>query len=292
MQNLRRSVKSIRLAVEHGGSPPLLREVTEAINSACYRHWCAEYQSTAEELVSSIAGGVPTPALSASGLETDEVVLTRYLAHYLNPENHHGLNDMFLRAVLGPEASGLEADWSARCSVAYEVGLGSYVTEEGHQLSGRIDIVIRGEDFAFAIEHKVRSPQDSDAETGLRQLQRYGHLLENWDVEDERLIKILLSPGGRSYANWQGVSHRDLVQRATPLLDDDAISEQAQANLRSLLIDLLLGPYERCLGVMDEIHDISLRAASASQYLGVMDEFESLLQRHSELTHIILVGRS
>ncbi len=257
-----------------------------------------EHLPLAQEIITVIEKGIPTPVLTVCGRGTQEIRFTRYLAYFLNPQKNHGLGASLLRRVLGHEADifGLKTDWAEECSVEPEFWLGNYPDKSGRKTGCFSDIGIVGSDFAFVIEQKISSGEGPAGETGLSQLRRYSKVLEenpNPALAGKKVIKIYLTPSGREKRdidNWLPISHLQIIERARQCLAETGISSVARENLRRLLIDLCLGPYDETEELISEIEDAAVGITGDPVSLQEVVKFRRLVENNRLLINLLLEG--
>lgn len=113
--------------------------------------------------------------MDVSGYPHYENVASRILAFYLNPKGEHGMDDLVLKSLL--QLAEIE---SASDMIKVTIDL-ECLTEKGN----RIDLVIRGEDFAIGIENKIFHWLANDLEDYSKTLVSIGK---------SKIGRILLSP--------------------------------------------------------------------------------------------------
>jgi hypothetical protein len=227
---------------------------------------------------------------------TQEIRFTRYLAYFLDPQKNHGLGTSLLRCVLDQEACsfGLQENWVDDCSVIPEFWLGNYIDKNGRKTGCFSDIGIGGSDFAFVIEQKISSGEGPAGETGLSQLRRYSKVLEeNPAFAGKKVIKIYLTPSGREKGDiddWLAISHLQIIERARQRLADTGISSVARENLRRLLIDLSLGPYDETEELISEIEGAAVGITGDPVSIQEVVKFRRLVENNRLLVNLLLEG--
>lgn len=110
--------------------------------------------------------------MEVSGYPQYENVCSNILAFYLDPRQEHGLNDLFVVAIL--------RIFNKSCSTKVKL-----VTREYPTTSGRLDIVVEGDEFTIAIENKIFHWLAND-------LDDYAASIVNCNNKYENNIKIVL----------------------------------------------------------------------------------------------------
>ncbi len=168
-------------------------------------------------------------ALDFLGLSQSEEVHSNVLAWLLNPQQHHGLGDYFLKMFLlrtGAQAEVGTYDWSGT-SVQRE-----WPNEVDGQ-PGFLDILMVNESKGFlcAIENKVFSSEHSE------QLTRYRKALER-DYPDFTKHYVFLSPNGvRPYREeerkyWMPANYATVLNLVEQAIENTEVREDVRAFLR------------------------------------------------------------
>lgn len=110
--------------------------------------------------------------MEVSGYPHYENVCSNILAFYLDPMQEHGLNDLFVVAIL--------RIFNRNCSTKVKI-----VNREYSTTSGRLDILVQGEEFTIAIENKIFHWLAND-------LDDYADSVANFNNKSENNIKIVL----------------------------------------------------------------------------------------------------
>jgi len=220
----------------------------------------------ANELLTLLAAGRPTPVLSVCGRGTAEIRFTQYLAYFLSPESPHGLGDDVLRAFLEgvesaaldhPDKGGLpfrdsdlisQSDLT-KCVVHAETGIGKAEIGERHAASRdcTLDILILHPDWYVAVEQKVKASEGTHGSEKSGQLSDYDKALDRLPrLGDRPGYRVYLKPHANvrlTSARWIALEHGDVVERLVDLLKDPRPAV-ATANLQRLLADLISGVLE------------------------------------------------
>ncbi|WP_171038139.1 PD-(D/E)XK nuclease family protein [Aquibacillus sediminis] len=241
-----------------------------------------------------IKEGVPTPVLSVCGKGTQEIRFTKYFAYYLDEKKFHGLVSECLKAAFDQEAiaAGLLDDWYQGCDVFSEYNLGKIT---GYDLNNYIDILIKGDDFVVCVEQKLLSGESNTNETNLGQLERYSlALTQNEEFKDVQVIKIYLTPNESiptSSTDWIAMSHEKLVKRLIPLISNEKLSSTAVENVKRLLLDFILGPYESTDQVIYNLYERAQQVVRSGYAVSKTQAFIDLLQKHHLLLQILRGGK-
>jgi hypothetical protein len=178
-------------------------------------------------------------------ISTDLTHDPKYLAYFLDYKNNHGLDKLLFETLFTQYLMDFQID--IKPDTEYKIIDEFYLplNIEGKELiNNSIDIAILSNNFNIFIEQKIHSGESINPKTELSQLVRYGNAIEN-AFPKQKNIKIFLTPSGQipeNANNWIGLSHLALVEKAMQLLNSD-LSNIAQSNLRSFLMDLSIGPY-------------------------------------------------
>lgn len=273
-------------------------ETIERIRSAYHRDWEVRRLGEAQALRASLADGIPVPVLSVCGHGTAETRYTQYLAYFLNPLKPHGLGVRYLDGLLSLmrlSNPSIPSDMDVTGAIVEaEVYIGSAPGHNDRPVGCTCDIVVECPGYVVFIEHKVKSGQSANPNSGDRQLVRYDIAIDgNSAYRSPSRIRIYLTPGGNAsfgLVEWFGLSHFDLAQVALDLLrSGGGLSTTARENLLRFAIDLALGPYERA---EDEIRDLEARAISASwdTDFGERLRFDRIVDRNRLLVDLLLEG--
>lgn len=137
------------------------------------------------------------------GCEYNEKIHSNLLAWLLNPEESHGLKDLFLcsfiREVFNKEI--------------YTLGI-IHVEREIHDTDGIPDIVIEGKDWRLVIENKIYSNEGPD------QTIKYAKSYEIAGGIGERYFLVFLTPGGKEplSSSFHPVSYKTIAKLLEQLL--------------------------------------------------------------------------
>jgi len=246
---LQESVDRIRMQADSQRLPSII----EAIGRAMLSDFELRDRPRYERLLRAIRGeGIPLAALSVCGRGTREIRYTQLLRYFLDPNEPHGLGSRVLAAAVGPQFVESRRDvdnpnWdTARVDAEYP--LGEIESSKGKIIACVVDLLIQLGNHVVLIEHKVNSPESGVIASGeASQLKRYSLALEKNlpHLASRDVVKILLTPEGRAPRedmDWLPLSHQQLVDRISLLLDDRSLSVVSRHNLCSFLWDLLSGP--------------------------------------------------
>ena len=277
--------------------PPGLNEIIASIKKVFQDYWRDEHLPLAINIAKTIGEGIPTPVLSVCGKGTREIRFTKYLAYFMDSKKDHGLGSLLLSTAFDEIARDfkLAEDWADDCTVIPEYWLGRLANKKsGKKRDCICDIGIVGSDFLFAIEHKILSGEGPAGETGLTQLQRYSRAIDkNPEFKDKIIIKIYLTPTGKEnkgVMDWLPMSHLHIIKQAQQCLAGTNISETARENLRRLLIDLFLGPYEETEELILEMKDAALSLTVDPVSLHEVVKFRRLVENNRLLINMLLGG--
>jgi hypothetical protein len=227
-----------------------------AIKNEVKKHLSNKSEEYIKQVERVVEQGIPTPVLTICGKGTQEIRFTKYLTYFLDKHNHHGLNYNVLKYAFEPEAKrmGLPKDWYMDCEIFSEYYLG---TIEGYSIHNYIDILIKGNGFVIGVEQKLLSGESNTDVIDIGQLDRYSLALkQNQEFKNLKQVKIYLTPNSvlpSSVNDWSPLSHENLVTRILPLLDEKEISVNAKENLKRLLLDWILGPYDKTESLLNRI---------------------------------------
>jgi len=127
-----------------------------------------------------------------------ENVCSNILSFYLNPNNEHGLGDLFFSSLM--ELVGKSAEHQENVQVSREVS-----TKKG----GRLDIVIESDDKIVGIENKIYHQLNND-------FKDYSLTIDNWaKVNGLETTKIVLSIKKEPDIThgFVSVTHEDLLKK-------------------------------------------------------------------------------
>lgn len=260
--------------------------------------WEAEHIPKAEKIYNAFKRGIPTPVLTVCGKGTREIRFTKYLAYYLDPNNVHGLGCEFLRTVIDPiikdNYENLEVDYKNEIIVTPESYIGTYISESGLQIGCTCDIVIESKDFVIFIEQKLLSAEDYNGTADIRQLERYTSVInKNTKYKNKEKIKIFLTPEGKEAKksdDWISISHMDFVEYCIKYLSKNNLNNTSKENLKSLLIDLIIGPYEDSSDLLFQIKELTSKLLSKKIKIQDILTFKKLVKENDELIKIITEG--
>ncbi|MFW5891711.1 MAG: hypothetical protein ACOCUI_05780 [bacterium] len=68
------------------------------------REWKNKNNTFLNNFIDKYYNAFPVPVLTVCGKGTREIRFTKYLAYFLDPSNSHGLQDLYLKAVLSNQA--------------------------------------------------------------------------------------------------------------------------------------------------------------------------------------------
>lgn len=132
-----------------------------------------------------------------------EEVCSRILAFYLNPNAEHGMNDLWLSALL--KVAG-KSDW---CDYRHNIKIN---TEE-YANGKRIDITIISEDYVIAIENKITA--------GLyNPLDVYKNYISNTYPNKKQLLIVLSIKHLMTANDFQRCSYQDLFNEVNSHIGD------------------------------------------------------------------------
>lgn len=255
-----------------------LSEKILSIKQTFESHWQENYVPLAKKLKSKLYDGVPTPVLTVCGQGTREIRFTKYLSYFLDPKKDHGLGTSFLKSVFDPYADHFPSTWFDECEVIPEMWIGK------HSKSGNCycDIGIIGSNFAIILEQKIISGESFGSRVGLRQLQRYSEAVkENHEYCSKHIIKLFLTPTGKKpikSEDWIAMSYHDIIDRGYNLLRKGNFSITARENLRCLLMDLIVGPYEDVDEMIDNMKVVSSKLLCGGYNLYDILRFSSIVE--------------
>lgn len=273
----------------------ILSKSIENIKQSFQKNWHEEHLPYIKHVSSAIKNGLPTPVLTVCGKGTMEIRFSRYLAYFLDPSKKHGLGGTFLKTVLREETQSFGKDWFEHCRVYHEYWLGIYNYKSGKKIDCYCDIAVIGDEFACIIEQKILSSEDTGgSSSGTRQLRRYSMAISNNpEFSNKVIIKIYLTPTGKmggEIDGWSALSHEDLISRATKLLAEDNLTNTAKENLRRLLIDLSIGPYQKTEKNIDEIEKTADLLLDKGFNLSLLLKFRRLVNNNRKMIKVITEG--
>ena len=296
IQRLENTIKQIKDAVAEKEDISILADSIVSIKRAFESHWQENYIPFAEKILDKLIEGIPTPVLTVCGQGTREIRFTQYLAYYLDPSKDHGLGNILLKAVLGPVTKELTLDWANDCEVIPEIWIGNYFNEHGKKVGCNCDIGILSRNFVIMIEQKILSGEDTGKTVGLSQLQRYSEVLEsNRDYSDKQVIKVFLTPSGRvpekaKAIGWISMSYGDIIDNCYNVLKKGNLNITARENLRSLLVDLIIGPYEDTEDLIVEIKKLANSLVVGNYNLIDIVGFRGITDENSLLINVLMEG--
>jgi len=260
--------------------------------------WEEEHIPKAEKINKALERGISTPVLTVCGKGTREIRYTKYLAYYLDPYSFHGLGSEFLESVIDPiikeNYSGIQLNYKKIIKVNPEEYIGTYISKTDLKIGCTCDIVIEGRDFTIFIEQKLLSAEDYNNSADIRQLERYTQVInENIKYRDKKKFKIFLTPKGKDAKrsdDWVSVSHMDLIGNSIKYLTESNLNNTTKENLKSLLIDLVIGPYEDSSDLMLQIKESTSKLLSKKINIQDVLTFKKLLKENIELIKIITEG--
>lgn len=284
-------------AMSQGRLNKRLPAVIEQISRSYHESWETRRLKEAQQLIASLAEGIPVPALSVSGHGTAEPKFTQYLAYFLDPSKPHGLGARYLEGLISrlrlSNPSVPSHIDTTEADVAAEVFIGNVPGREGRRVECRCDMVVTGPGYVIFIEHKVNSGQSLNPNSDDSQLKRYDIAIDQGSAyKGLSQIRIYLSPKGKASSglySWLGLSHKDLAQTGLDLLKDGGLPLVARENLKRFIIDVLIGPYEQA---EDDIRELETRAISATQGVdfGERIRFDRMVDRNRPLVDLLLEG--
>ncbi|OPL10288.1 MAG: hypothetical protein AVO34_11395 [Firmicutes bacterium ML8_F2] len=118
-------------------------------------------------------------------------------------------------------------------------------------------------------------------------------LEENPAFAGKKVIKIYLTPSGREKGDiddWLAISHLQIIERARQRLADTGISSVARENLRRLLIDLSLGPYDETEELISEIEGAAVGITGDPVSIQEVVKFRRLVENNRLLVNLLLEG--
>ena len=268
------------------------------IRNTFEKTWESEHIPKAKKINNSFERGISTPVLTVCGKGTREIRYTKYLAYYLDPNNLHGLGCEFLRSTIDPiikeNYENLELNYKNKFKVTPEAYIGTYISKSGLKIGCTCDIVIESNDFAIFIEQKLLSAEDYNNTADIRQLERYTSVIsKNIKYINKNKIKIFLTPKGKEAKksdDWISVSHLDLIENSIQYLTENNLNNTSKENLKSLLVDLVIGPYEDSSDLLFQIKESTSKLLSKKIKIQDILTFKKLVKENNELIKIITEG--
>ena len=297
IQKLKNAINHIKDAVAEQGNTSNLANNIASIKQAFESHWQENYIPLAEKILDKLNEGIPTPVLTVCGQGTREIRFTRYLAYYLDPSKSHGLGNRVLKSVLGTIAKEFNPDWAENCEIIPEKRLGNYPDGQGKEAGCFCDIGITGDSFAIIIEQKILSGESMGRTTGLSQLIQYAEVLkENQNYMGKQVIKVFLTPSGEvpvkaKAVGWIGMSYGEVIENCYEILKKAHLTATARENLRSFLVDLIIGPYEDT-EELQELKSLALKLVTGDFIMKDVISFSSITNDNRMLINVILEGES
>ena len=294
LNNLEKTIENIKIAFNRTYAEDILKEKISKIKDVYISSWEKENLEFLKEVYNktSIDNGFPVPVLTVCGKGTKEIRFTKYLGYYLDPNNYHGLQYKFLKAILNQKCkeADFRDDWHENCKVESEYYLGKS-TINAKKFSGTVDIAIWDYDFFIAIENKILSGESDHPDLNLNQLERYNELISNnSDLKDKKTIKIYLKPGLNNEKNksgWSPLSYEYIINRGIKILDESKLSLTARENLARLLIDLAIGPFNKVSDSLLEINRLAKELLEEGFMLQKSIKFDRLTSEHERILKIL-----
>lgn len=264
------------------------------IKEAYIKNWEDDRLAYVTKVAEIIERGIPTPTLSVSGMGTQEIRFTKYLAYFLDSQKSHGINSRLLREILKEYENeyGIEEQWYETCNIFPELYLGSFNSEIGLRVNCYCDIGIIGNNFGVLIEQKILSDESKNEKTSLNQLKRYSYCIEkNPKFNSLKWFKIYLTPTGKlpkKVKDWIPIKHSEIIIKGIKVLQDPCISSEAKGNIKRLLLDLSMGPYEESEEDIQEIARLAKILNSQGFRMEYALKLESLISIYDLFIKILM----
>ncbi|MBN2893693.1 MAG: PD-(D/E)XK nuclease family protein [Bacteroidales bacterium] len=126
--------------------------------------------------------------LEEIGVSHKETIIAKLLGYYFNPNNRHGLGDIFLKSLLQTERYSLELKEKSKLQkieIQETYDWANVIIEETTNNNNRIDILIETEKQIIAIEFKINHVLDNP-------LSDYEDHINNKYTDKERVFLVLL----------------------------------------------------------------------------------------------------
>lgn len=132
-----------------------------------------------------------------------EIRHSNMISWLLNPYETHGLNDLFLRALIRVIIKNGTFGNAEPIELMTADLRGVQILREWED----IDILISSEEFVIAIENKIDSAEHDD------QLEKYTTVIEN-QYKEQKKVYLYLTPFGvsPSDSNWEIISYTDILE--------------------------------------------------------------------------------
>lgn len=286
-------INEIREACDRDNKYIDLKDKISKIKSAFYTNWEQEHLPFINEFIDKTKLGIPIPVLSICGKGTQEVRFTKYLSYFLDCKKYHGLGNKLLKSILRDEMESLDIkeEFYNEYVVEPEIWLGSFLSKD-KEINCYCDIGIISKDYSIFIEQKILSSESTNKNTELKQLERYTLAINNNPrFKNTKQLKIYLTPEGNlpeDVDDWVPLSHKDIINRGIALLYDVSLSKIAKDNLKRFLLDLTIGLYEKCEGIISEMIDLAEELSKEGFNLNKVLKFNKLVEENSMLVKLIM----
>ncbi len=254
------------------------------IFQACERFFANAQQLVLEDALAKVKhirdnglgkaeGFPPINLLSVFGISRKESAHSRFLGWLLNPEETHGLGDLFLRKFLeiAQKACGKAFDFSTS-----DVTI--YLERSGEQ--GTPDITIRGCDFECVVENKVMAAEGQD------QTKRYASdaekRIQNGNITADRLLLVFLTPDGHDPKDtrFKPMSYPELLGLLCDILETP-MQEETRSVIEQFVFNLRLNVLHEFDLQKRITHFLGEYESFGNQYL--LTNWQELWELHSAL---------
>ncbi len=267
-----------------------ISDIINKINTAFHIEWKKSKLEKVQNFLSRTWAGLPLPVLSICGRGTQEIRFSKYLGYFLDGSKAHGLGYRYLNELLN-FVTGEKIE-TFECKVESEKFIGK-IKQDDKLTNCICDNVITCENHIIVIEQKIKSGESDNPNNGEKQLVRYDKaILENPEFSGKKIIRIYLSPTGKYGAGlvvWNSLSHDDLVEIGLKVLHKGGISEAARENLKRLLIDFLLGPFNKDEELISTLMDLAKKCVFNPTFEDQL-QFERLIQDNQLLVNVLMEG--
>lgn len=260
------------------------------ISEAYHREWVKEKLEFAQNFLARTWAGMPLPVLSICGRGTQEIRYSKYLGYFLDGSKSHGLGYRYLDELLKLVTDEKVDTFNAKAET--EKWIGSAL-----DLSGSVecycDNVISCDHHVIFIEQKINSGESQNKNSKETQLCRYDKAIKrNEEFNGKKQVRIFITPSGKTSPNspnWKAVSHKDLARIGIKVLSNGGISGVARENLKRFLLDLLLGPFIKSEGEIQNLVDLA-KASVLTQNFRDRLRFDRLVSENELLVNILMEG--
>lgn len=217
-----------------------------------------------------------------------EIRHSNILAWLLNPNENHGLGDLFIRKFI----IGIAQKRNRRCRDGFDLLLQNFYSYQVFREKDHMDIVLysQEEQTSIIVENKIWADESSD------QLKRYYHKSRHNYRDCTRILYVFLTPDGHDASDpdrWISMSYQEVAEYLESSISGIVLQKNAEVLIRDYLSivrrKIMREKDERLVRVCNEIYNKHRAALQLIFENVVLDNssdseivFEALRKLHQE----------